>query len=64
MASAVGIAAVDQQHAHLFLELLHTGRKGRLRHPAGFRRAAEMLLARQGDDELQLVEHGFVFDLR
>ena len=46
-------AAVDQQHAHLLLELLHAGRKRRLGDAAGLGGAAEMPLAGQGKEEIQ-----------
>ena len=50
-------AAIHQQHAHLFFELLHAGRQGRLGHSAGLGGAAEVLLAGQRQDEIELVDH-------
>src|SRR5262249_32604451 len=50
-------AAIDQQHPHLLLELLHACRQRRLRHSAGLGRAAEMPLPRQRQDEVELVYH-------
>ena len=57
-------AAVDQQHAEGLLELLHPGRQGRLGHPAGFGRPAEMLLAGQGEEEFQFFEQGIARSVR
>ena len=51
-------SALHQQHAKTLFQLLDAGRQGGLAHPAGFRRMPEMLLARQRDDEFQLVDHG------
>ena len=50
-------AAVHQQHAHLLFELLHAGRQRRLGDAAGLGGAAEMLLAGQRQDEIELVDH-------
>ena len=49
-------AAIDQQHAHLLLELLDAGRQGRLGHAAGLGGAAEMLFAGQRQQEIELVD--------
>ena len=51
-------AALHQQHAERILELLDAGRERGLAHAAGLRRVAEMPLARQRDDEFELVDHG------
>ena len=48
--------AVDQQHAHGFLELLDPGGQRGLGHAAGLGRAAEMPLARQRQKEFQLID--------
>ena len=48
--------AVDQQNAKSFLELLHACRQCRLRHPAGFGRAAKMLLPSQGEQKFQFFQ--------
>ena len=50
-------AAVHQQHAHLLFKLLHARRQGRLGHPTGLGSAAEVLLPRQGQNEVELVDH-------
>ena len=50
-------AAVDQEHAHLLLELFDAGRKRRLCHAAGLGGAAEVLLTGQGQDEVEFVDH-------
>jgi hypothetical protein len=50
-------AAVDQQHAHLLLELFDPRRQGRLRHPAGLRRAAEVPFPGERQDEVEFVDH-------
>ena len=49
-------AAVDQQHAESVFELLHAGRQGRLGDAASFGRPAEMLFARQCQEEFELVD--------
>ena len=54
--SAEARAAVDQQHAHLFFELLDPGRERRLGHAAGLRGTAEMPLARQGKKEFKFID--------
>ena len=48
--------AIDQQHAHGFLELLDPGGQRGLGHAAGLGRAAEMPLARQRQKEFQLID--------
>ena len=49
--------AIHQQHAHLLFELLDARRQGRLRYATGFGGPAEMLLARQRQDEkIKLVD--------
>ena len=50
--------AVDQQHAHLLLELLHPRRQGRLGDAAGLRGAAEVPFAGERQHEVELIEHG------
>src|SRR5262245_38768567 len=50
-------APIDQQHAHLPLELLDPCRQRRLGNAAGFRRSAEMPRPGQRQDELELVQH-------
>jgi hypothetical protein len=42
------------------LQLLHPGRQGLLGHAAGFGRMAEMLLAGEREQEVQLVDHGCI----
>src|SRR5690625_2560191 len=49
-------APPDQQHAELPFELFYPGRKARLRDPETLGRPAKMLLTRQGDEHLQLVD--------
>ena len=49
-------AAIDQQHAHRRLELLHPGRQRRLGHAAGLRGAAEMPLPGQRQKEFELID--------
>ncbi len=51
-------AALHQEHPERRLQLLDAGRQGRLRHPAGLRRVAEMPLARQRHQVFELVDHG------
>ena len=51
-------AALHQQDAEHFLELLDAGRQRRLGHAAGLGGAAEMLFARERDQIFELVEHG------
>jgi hypothetical protein len=46
--------ALEDLHVELFLELLDRHAERGLRHEAGFGRAAEVALARHGDDVLQL----------
>ena len=50
-------AALHQQHPERILELLDAGRERGLAHAAGLGRMAEMPLARQRDDEFELVDH-------
>ena len=50
-------SALHQQHPERILELLDAGRERGLAHAAGLGRVAEMPLARQRDDEFQLVDH-------
>ncbi len=50
-------AAVDQQHAHLLLDLLDARRERRLGDAAGLGGAAEVPFPRQRQDEFELVEH-------
>lgn len=49
--------AMDQQDAQRRLELLDAGRERRLRNAAQFGRPAEIPFARQGNQELELVDH-------
>src|SRR5262249_29488929 len=49
-------AAIDQQHAHLFLEVLDAGRKRWLGNPARIGGAPEMPLAGQCQEKLELVD--------
>src|SRR5581483_8866035 len=53
-------AALHEEYAELILELFDAGREGRLAHAAGFRRVAEMPLARECDDEFELFQHGLL----
>ena len=50
-------AAVDEEDAQALLQLLDPRRKRRLGHAAGLRRAPEMTLPGQGDEEFELVQH-------
>src|SRR6202023_4251753 len=50
-------AAIDQKHAETILELLDAGGEGRLCHAAGFGGPAEMLFARQREQEFELIDH-------
>ena len=50
-------AAIDQQHAETILELLDAGRQRRLGDAAGLGRPAEMLFARQRQQEFELIDH-------
>ena len=50
-------AAIDQEHAETLLELLDAGRQRRLGHAAGFGGPAEMLFARQREQEFELIDH-------
>jgi len=54
-------AAQHQQHAHLFLDLLNPRRQGRLGDAAGLGGAAEVFLARQRQQEFELVDHKNLF---
>jgi hypothetical protein len=51
-----GAPALKQRDAELVLELFHRDRQGGLAHEAFFRGAAEMALAREGDDVAKLCE--------
>src|ERR1700690_1052816 len=50
-------AAIDQKHAETMLELLDAGRQRRLGDAAGLGRPAEMLFARQRQQEFELIDH-------
>src|SRR4029077_6384297 len=50
-------AAIDQEHAETILELLDAGRQRRLGDAAGPGRPAEMVLARQRQQEFELIDH-------
>ena len=50
------LAALDDRHAELLLELAEAPRKGRLRHIAGLGRAREVLLTRKRDEVLELAD--------
>ena len=50
-------AAIDQQHAHLLLDLLDARRQRRLGHAAGLGGPAEMLFAGQRQQKFELVDH-------
>ena len=50
--------APHQHDTQLVLELLDSGRQGRLRHPARIGGTAEALRARDGDEVGELVQHG------
>jgi hypothetical protein len=50
----LGGTALEDLHVELFLQLLDRHAERGLRHEAGFGRAAEVALARHGDDVLQL----------
>jgi hypothetical protein len=50
-------SAMYQQHAHLCFELSEPRGKRRLRHPTGLGGTAEVLLARQCENEFELVDH-------
>src|SRR6185436_5969692 len=52
--AALAGPALEQGDAELLLELFHRHRERRLRDEAGFRRPAEVPLARHGDDVAQL----------
>ena len=51
-----GTRALDEDEAELLLELVDLHGKGRLRHRAGLRRAAEMLLAGQRVEIAELLQ--------
>jgi hypothetical protein len=50
-------APLHQEHAEHILELLDAGREGGLAYAASLGRVAEMPLARERNDEFELVEH-------
>ena len=50
-------AAIDQEDAETLLELLDAGRKRRLGHAAGLGGPAEVLFARQREQEFELIDH-------
>src|SRR5262249_40646687 len=50
-------APLHQEHAEHILELLDAGREGGLAHTASLGCGAEVALARQRNDEFELVEH-------
>ena len=51
-------AALHQAGTELILQALHTGRQGLLRNAASLRGAPEMVLARQGEEKVEFVDHG------
>ncbi len=51
------VAALDQRRAEIVLQQAERGGQRRLRHMAGLRRAAEVLLPRQGDKIFELAKH-------
>ena len=57
--AAIARAAIDQEQAQPFLQLLDTRRQRRLRHAARLGGAAEMPFPRQGQQEFELVDHAF-----
>ena len=59
------LAALDDGHAQLLLELPDAARQRGLRHVAGLGRAREVLFAREGDEVLELADvHGEGFRLQ
>ena len=55
---------LDEQDTERRLQLFDSGRQGRLCDAAGVSGAAEMLLARQGEEEDQLINHESVISLQ
>ena len=55
-------AAMDEEDAQALLQLLVPRRKRRLGDAARLRRAPEVILPRQGEEEFELIEHGVAED--
>src|SRR5207237_10897147 len=53
-------AAIDEQHAHLLLELFHPGRKRWLCDAASLGGAPKMPLPRESQDEFKLVDQRLI----